>query len=265
LATVLALDKDPLHLQLLTFLLKQEGHHVHATADPETALGILQSKVIDLVMLETALPRTDGQKVCNQIRKLNPYTPVMILSERGEEDHVVRGLAAADDYVVKPFSPRSLLARVGALLRRASLGRANGRREENLSLGGITLNFYQRHALIDGKAVYLTPRELSLLYCLMANANRVLSREQLMEQAWGENFVGCRKSVDVCVQRLRAKLGRHIKPREYILALRGFGYKFSAPNAQSQLPDESAEALPVDAAVPATASAESSPVLSVPA
>ncbi len=264
-ATVLALDKDPLHLQLVTFLLKQEGHHVHATADPETALGILQSKVIDLVILETALPRTDGHKVCHQIRKLNPYTPVLILSERSEEDHVVRGLAAADDYVVKPFSPRSLLARVGALLRRASLGRANGRRDENLSIGEITLNLYQRHALIDGKAVYLTPRELSLLHCLMANANRVLSREQLMEQAWGENFVGCRKAVDVCIQRLRAKLGRHVKPREYIVALRGFGYKFSAPDGQTQLPEESAEAPPVEASGAGTGLTESPAALPVPA
>jgi two-component system alkaline phosphatase synthesis response regulator PhoP len=230
LATVLALDKDPWQLELLTFLLKQEGHHVYATADPETALDTLQSKLIDLVIVETALPRVDGYKVCQQMRQLNPCTPLMILSERHEEEQIVRGLmGAADDYLTKPFSPRQLLARVHALLRRANVTHGSRLRDENVSIGEITLNLQQMHAMVNGKRVPLTPRELSLLHALMDNSGRILSRDQLMRLAWGDHFVGCSKTVDVTIQRVRKKLRPHLTAGYYIHALRGFGYKFEMP------------------------------------
>jgi len=233
LATILAVDKDSFQLQLLTFLLQQDGHRVHATLEPEMALEILQSKLIDLVLLETALPRQDGLRICQQIRQLNPYTPLMIVSERNEEDHIVRGLLAADDYVVKPFSPRQFLARVQALLRRASLARTGGWPDENLSIGEISLNLQQMHALVNGQRVPLTPRELSLLHALMGNANRVLSRDQLMRMAWGDNFMGTAKAVDVYVLRLRKKICPHLHGGFYVQALRGFGYKFELPRPQA--------------------------------
>jgi two-component system, OmpR family, alkaline phosphatase synthesis response regulator PhoP len=231
-ATVLALDKDPLQLELLSFLLKQEGHSVHATADAETALDILRSKAIDLVIIEIALQRQDGFRVCQQIRQLNPYTPLMVLSERHDEEQIVKLLLmAADDYMTKPFSPRQLLARVHALLRRASL--TQGTRwgqDENLSIGEIALNLQQMHAVVNGKGISLTPRELSLLHALMENANRVLSRDQLMQLAWGERFVGSPKAIDVTIQRLRKKIGPHLR-EGYIHSQRGFGYKFQMPRA----------------------------------
>jgi two-component system alkaline phosphatase synthesis response regulator PhoP len=234
LATVLAVDKDPLQLELLSFLLKQEGHRVHATPDPETALDILQSKLVDLVILETALPRQDGFRVCQQIRQLNPYMPVMIVSERSEEEQIVRGLlVAADDYVLKPYSPRQLLARVHALLRRANLNRGGRWLDENLAIGEITLNLQQMHAVVNGRRVPLTPRELSLLHALMENAGRVLSREQLMRLAWGDNFVGTAKSVDVNLQRIKKKVQPHLAGGSYLHALRGFGYKFEIPRPQA--------------------------------
>ncbi|MDQ6901285.1 MAG: response regulator, partial [Candidatus Dormibacteraeota bacterium] len=121
-ATILAVDKDPLQLDLLSHLLQGQGHKVHATPEPEQALELLQSQLIDLVILETTLPRHDGMRVCQQMRQLNPYTPLMILSERTDEDQIVRGLtAAADAYVIKSVSPRQLLAQVAALLRRGNL------------------------------------------------------------------------------------------------------------------------------------------------
>lgn len=250
-ATVLALDKDTLHLELLAVLLKKDHHHVHATTDPDTALGILQSKVIDLVLVEPAFPRGDGHRLCQQIRQLNPYTPLMIVSERSDEEHIIRGLATADDYVVKPYSPRQLLARVQALSRRAGLSRANRWRKEDLTVGDVELNLRQMHVVVGGKRVQLTPRELSLLHCLMTNANRVLSREQLMEQAWGENFVGSRKAVDVCIQRIRGKLERHLPQRDRILALRGFGYKFAVPNGHDDPVDNPAEPQELPPPIPA--------------
>jgi two-component system alkaline phosphatase synthesis response regulator PhoP len=230
-ATILALDKDALQLELLSFLLKQEGHTVHATADPEAALDILRSKVIELVILEIALQRQDGFRFCQQIRQLNPYTPVMVLSEWQDDERIVRVLlTAADDYMTKPFSPRQLLARVHALLRRARLTQGTRWQDENLSIGEIALNLQQMHAVVNGKGVSLTPRELSLLHALMENANRVLSRDQLMQLAWGEHFVGSPKAIDVTIQRLRKKIGPHLR-EGYIHSQRGFGYKFQMPRA----------------------------------
>jgi two-component system alkaline phosphatase synthesis response regulator PhoP len=233
-ATVLAVDKDPLHLELFSFLLKQEGHRVLATPEAETALDILQSQRIDLVILETALQRQDGLRICQQIRQLNPYTPVMIVSERHEEEQIVRGLMlAADDYIVKPFAPRQLLARVHALLRRADLNRRGRWLDENLSIGEISLNLQQMHVVVNGHRISLTRRELSLLHALMENASRVLSRDQLIQLAWGDHYVGTAKAVDVCVHGLRKKMQQYVTGGSYIYALRGFGYKFEMPRPQA--------------------------------
>jgi two-component system alkaline phosphatase synthesis response regulator PhoP len=232
-ATVLAVDKDTLQLELLSHLLRQEGHKVHATAEPETALDLLQSQLVDLVIVEPSLPRYDGVRFCQQLRQLNPYTPLLVLSERREEDQIVRTLlAAADDYVIKPFSPRYLLARVTVLLRRANLNRSGPWVDENLSIGEIALNLTQMHAVVNGRRVRLTTRELSLLHVLMENAGRVLSRDQLIELAWADHYV-TRKAIDVYIQRLRKAMAPHLRGGDYIHALRGFGYKFEMPRSQA--------------------------------
>lgn len=232
-ATILALDKDALQLELLSFLLKQEGHKVRATPEPETALDLVQSTMIDLVIIETVLPRQDGIRLCQQIRQLNPYVPVMILSERGDEEQIVRSLiVAADDFITKPYAPRQFLARVHALLRRSNLNR-NGRwQDENLAVGEIMLNLQQMHAVVNGQRVSLAPRELSLLHALMENAGRVLSRDQLMRIAWGHDHVSTAKNVDVHIQRIKKKVGPHLTGGPYIETLRGFGYKFELPRPQ---------------------------------
>ena len=232
-ATILAVDKDTLQLDLLTHLLQGQGHKVHATPEPEQALDLLQSQLIDLVILETVLPRHDGFRVCQQMRQLNPYTPLMILSERYDEDQIVRGLtAAADAYVIKTVSPRQLLAQVTALLRRSNLNRGGRWLDENLSIGEISLNLQQAQVIVNGHRIGLTQREFSLLYALMENPGRVLSRDQLMELAW-DHFAGTPKSVDVYIQRLRKALRPHLDGRQYIHALRGFGYKFEMPRPQA--------------------------------
>jgi len=233
LATILAVDKDTLQLEVLSHLLRQEGHKVHSTAEPERALDLLQTQVIDLVVVEPALPRHDAVRICQQMRQLNPYTPLLVLSERHEEDQIVRTLlAAADDYIVKPFSPRYLLARVTVLLRRSNLNRGGRWLDENLSIGEVSLNLQQAQVLVDAHRIRLTQREFSLLYALMENAGRVLSRDQLMELAW-DGYAGTPRSVDVYVQRLRKQLRPYLDGREYIHALRGFGYKFEMPRPQA--------------------------------
>jgi two-component system alkaline phosphatase synthesis response regulator PhoP len=233
LATILAVDKDTLQLEMLSHLLRQEGHKVHATAEPEQALDLLQSQLVDLVIVEPSLPRHDGVRICQQMRQLNPYTPLLALSERREEEQIIKTLlAAADDYVVKPYSHRFLLARVTVLLRRANLARGGRWADENLSIGEISLNLQQAQALVNGHRITLTQREFSLLYALMDNAGRVLTRDQLTELAW-DHFAGTQKSVDVYVRRLRRKMQPYLGGRDYIQSLRGFGYKFEIPRPQA--------------------------------
>lgn len=235
-ATVLAVDKDTFQLDLLAYVLGTRGHRVHPTTDPDVALDMLQSTVVELVILDTALPRQDGLRFCQQIRQINPYTPVMIVSERQDEEQIVRALeVAADDYIVKPYSARQLVARVHALLRRADLNRGGRWLDENLSIGEISLSLQHMHAIVNGVRVRLRPRELSLLHALMENSSRVLRREQLMQLVWGDDSVVTTKAVDQCVHGLRKKIQPHLMGGAYIQALRGFGYKFEIPRPQAVL------------------------------
>jgi DNA-binding response OmpR family regulator len=227
---VLVLDKDQLQLDLFTFLLKQEGHGVHATSQPEVAFDVLRSRTIDLVIMETALPRDDGERIGRQIRQLNSKIPLMIVSETDKEEQILRGLTYADEYVTKPFAPRQFLARVHALIRRAGFSNRSGAQDENLSIGEIVLNLQRMQAIVNGKAVSLTPRGFSLLYALMDNPNRVLSRKQLMRLAWGQEFMGP-KAVDVCILRLRKKIEPHLAGKLDIVAERGLGYRFVTPRS----------------------------------
>ena len=233
-ATILAVDNDPLQLDLLSHLLRGQGYKVHATAEPDHAFDVMQSQLIDLIILETVMPRHDGMRVCQQMRQLNPFAPLMILSERHDEEQIVRGLtAAADAYLIKSVSPRQLLAQVAALLRRGSLGRTGQWGDDNLSIGEMTLNLQQALVVVNGKRVRLTQTELSLLRTLMENAGRVLSRDQLMEMAWGDGYARGQKMVDVYIRNLRMKIVPHLKGGAYIEALRGFGYKFELPRPQA--------------------------------
>src|SRR5439155_17313807 len=228
-ATVLAIDRDRLHLELLSFLLKQDGHSTFGAQEPETAFEILRTRAIDLVTIETAGQRQDGVRLCQQIRQLNPRTPMIIVSGDTQEDHIVRGLtSAADDYITKPFSPRELLARVHAVLRRASLTRSVTARDDSIVIGDVTLDQQRMSVIVRGMGARLTPREISLLRTFMENPDRVLTREQLMAQAWGDRFVATTKAVDVYVLRLRQKMRSSSDSDGYIQSLRGFGYRFTA-------------------------------------
>ncbi len=229
-ATVLVIEPDPLQLELMTFLLKQDGHRTFTALDGKVAFEIIQAYAVDLVTIETALPHHDGVRLCQQIRKLNPLVPIIIVSERGEEDQVVRGLTtAADDYIRKPFSPHEFLARVRALLRRASLTRGATRTEDtSLSIGDVLLDQQHMTVVVKGVRVSLTPRELTLLRVFMENPDRVLSRDQLLQLAWGDSFVATAKAIDVYVLRLRKKIRPHLQGDFYIRSLRGFGYVFAA-------------------------------------
>ena len=231
LSDVLVLDEDQLQLDLYAFLLHKEGHEVHVTSQAEFAFDVLRSLPIDLVVMETAMTRDDGERIGRQIRQLNSRIALMIVSARDEEEQILRGLAYADDYMTKPFSPRQFLARVHALTRRAAFSNRPGAQDENLSIGEIVLNLQRMQAVVNGRAVSLTPRGFSVLYALMDNPNRVLSRRQLMQMAWGDEAVACSKAVDVCILRLRKRIEPHLAGRLDIVAERGLGYRFVTPRS----------------------------------
>jgi len=226
-ATVLTLDKDPFHGQMLAFLLRRDDHLVLSVTDPDRAYELLGINEVDLILVEPSLPRYDGYGVCKEFSQLCPHIPMVIVSERTAEDQVVSGLlAGADDYITKPYSPSVLMARVRAVLRRAQAGHRSSADQGSLSAGPISLRAQHTQAVINGVAVDLTPRELRLLQVFVANARRVLSRGQLMSLAWESGFVGTPKTVDVTVQRLRRKLDRHLpEGNPCIRTVRGFGYR----------------------------------------
>lgn len=227
---------------MLTWLLGQERHTVLAAAEPKLAFLHMENDDVDLAIVETSLPGHDGYRVCQRIRQLKPRVPILVLSNRSDEDHIVRVLlAAADDFLAKPFLPRILLARVHSLLRRGEALSRSVHEIGTLTLGEVCLSWRQMQALVNGRPLHLTPRELWLLDVLMTNAGRVLSREQLMRLAWGDDFLGGAKTVDVCVQRIRMKMRPHLAV-PHIQSVRGFGYKFEEPRASAGI-----RAIPADA------------------
>jgi two-component system response regulator MtrA len=236
LATVLVLDKDPLQLELTTLLLRRDRHHCLSTTKPDSAIQILESADVDMVILDTSMGQQDGFRVCQELRRIREDLPMLVVSEASDEDQVVRALmVGADDFVSKPYRPRELLARVQAVLRRGGTS-LNGRaRESTITIGSIALDVHRWQVVVAGRQVHLTPRELALLHVLMSNPNRVLSRTQLSGLAW-HDFVGGQKAVDVCIQRIRAKLSRVPGGADFIGSRRGLGYKFETPKADASAP-----------------------------
>jgi len=207
--------------RLVRTYLERAGFEVVWVESGEEALAELARRQASIVVLDIALPGIDGFDVCRRIRSVSSV-PVLMLTARDEEADRVGGLeAGADDYVTKPFSPRELVARVNAILRRTERG-AHGR---TLRLSDVVLREAAREVEVGGHAVALTTREFDLLDCLMENEGVVLSREQLLDRIWGGVFPGGTRTVDVHVAQLRRKLGRP----ELIRTVRGAGYKAIPP------------------------------------
>lgn len=235
-SSILVIDKDPLQLALTARLLRRENHEVHTIADPERALEFIKREVADMAILEPAMDRHDGYRFGQRLRELRPMLPVLVISEHAEEEQIVSSLRAfADDYLVKPCSPRQLLARVHVLFRRAARARGARAADGSLVAGKISLNLHRQQASVDGLPVALTPRELALLAAFMSNPDRVLSREDLIPLAWS-GFDGGTKTVDVCIGRLRRKIEAGLGGDRFIEAVRGFGYRL-ATSGMSEQPD----------------------------
>ncbi|WP_172189076.1 response regulator transcription factor [Lentilactobacillus kribbianus] len=227
--TVLIVDDEPAIVKLLSYNLTQANFNVLTANDGQQALVLVDNEPIDIVLLDLMLPKISGEEVLKQIRQRGNNVPVIVITAKTAEFDRVFGLEmGADDYITKPFSPREVVARIKAVLRRLNSEPNDLLSEDtsnNLLVGGpIKLNLTTITATIRGKLVALTPKEFKLLTFLLKNANQVFSREQLLKQIWGTDFVGDSRMVDMQIAHLREKIELDVKHPQLIKTVRGFGY-----------------------------------------
>jgi len=225
--TIVVAEDDSAIRDLLAHHLEREGFSVVAVADGHAALRRARHAA-DLVVLDIGLPGVDGYDVIRRLRREERSVPIVMLTARIDEvDRVVGFELGADDYVTKPFSPRELVARVRAVLRRS--GRTIEAAPAALRFGRLEIDEAAREARVDGSDVRLKPREFALLLELAVNAGVALSRERILERVWGFDFDGDERTVDVHVRRLRAKIEEDAGLSPIVHTIHGYGYKFVRP------------------------------------
>ncbi len=204
-----------------------EGHTVTEAVDGMEAVRLCRAKEFDIVIMDIMMPELDGFSACREIRKFS-QTPIIMLSARGEEYDKINGFSLGiDDYVVKPFSPKELMLRIDAILKRSQSRASSASDAKNkiveIDGGNFKVDFTARIVYIDGKRVDMSPKEYDLLFYLIKNKNIALSREKLLTEVWGYDFFGDARTLDTHVKLLRKSLGRYAS---YIVTLRGVGYRF---------------------------------------
>ncbi|MBL8437847.1 MAG: phosphate regulon transcriptional regulator PhoB [Zoogloeaceae bacterium] len=225
-ANILLVEDEPAIQELISANLTRAGHHVVPAGDGETALRLLRDALPDLVLLDWMLPGISGIELARRLRHddRTRAIPIIMLTARGEEQDKVQGLeTGADDYITKPFSPRELVARIKAVLRR----RAPQATEDPVDIAGLHLDPLTHRVTAMGRAINLGPTEFRLLHFLMTHPERVHSRPQLLDQVWGDHVFVEERTVDVHIRRLRSALeatGHH----HLIQTVRGSGYRISA-------------------------------------
>jgi len=223
---VLIVEDDPTISEVVVRYLEREGIEVEAVADGRDAVEVAAQRWPDLVVLDLMLPGIDGLEVCRRLRSRGPV-PIIMLTARGEEEDRVLGLElGADDYVVKPFSPRELTARVRAVLRRsASSGVPDGLGVDTLETGSLRIEVPARQVTSAGEILALTAREFDLLVHLARNPRRAFTREELLERVWGYSF-GDTATVTVHVRRLREKIEPTPSEPQHLVTVWGVGYRW---------------------------------------
>ena len=229
---VLLVDDEPSILKLLTFNLEKEGYQVETSEDGKEGLDLALSQEFDFIILDLMLPSMNGMDICRQIRQEKIYTPILMLTAKDSEIDKIIGLElGADDYLTKPFSPREVLARMKAILRRSDREsfEDDSLEEEEFSVeifGDITIDPTRYEVHVKDQKVLLTQKEFELLVYMSERKNRVLSRDQLLEAIWKFSYEGETRIVDVHISHLREKIEENPKKPQYIHTVRGFGYKF---------------------------------------
>ena len=221
---ILVVDDEPTLVATLRYNLEREGYRVITASDGDVGLTLARSDRPDLVILDLMLPAIDGFEVCRLLRR-EMTVPILMLTAKADEVDKVVGLElGADDYVTKPFSMRELLARVRALLRRAETLPAVDR--EILAAADLQVDLRRREASKSGQLLPLKPKEYELLVFLLRNRGRAFTREQLLDQIWGYDFVGDTRTVDVHVRWLRQKIEDEPAKPKRLITIRGMGYRF---------------------------------------
>lgn len=217
--TILVVDDEQRMRKLVRDFLTKQDFAVLEAADGEEAVDIfLENKDIILVILDVMMPKMDGWQTCREIRQYSKV-PIIMLTARGDERDELRGFElGVDEYIAKPFSPKILVARVQALLRRSNVSS-----EENLEYGGIVLNRTAHEVLIDGEKIDLSFKEFELLSYFMENKDIALSREKILNHVWDYDYFGDARTIDTHVKKLRSKMGKY---GSYIKTIWGMGYKF---------------------------------------
>ena len=223
-AKILIADDDKNICELLRMYLEKEDYSVVIAGDGEEALKKFDEETPDLILLDVMMPKLDGWQVCRELRKKSEC-PIIMITAKGETFDKVLGLElGADDYVVKPFEPKEIVARIKAVLRRTGKASAEADKKE-VSYDKLTVNMTKYELKVDGKVVDTPPKELELLFHLASSPNRVYTRDQLLDEVWGFEYYGDSRTVDVHIKRLREKL-EGVSDKWSLKTVWGVGYKF---------------------------------------
>ncbi len=218
---ILVVDDEPGIREVIREYGEFNGYEIAEAEDGMSAVGLCKLNEYDLIIMDIMMPKLDGFSACKEIRKIKD-TPIIMLSARGEEYDKLFGFELGiDDYVVKPFSPKELMARINAVLSRRNT--SSQQTQSVMKFGGLEINMAARTVTVDGAKVDLTPKEYELLFYLVENKNIALSRDKLLSDIWGYDFFGDDRTIDTHIKNLRNNLGPY---RDFIVTLRGVGYKF---------------------------------------
>jgi DNA-binding response OmpR family regulator len=225
---ILVVEDDPSILRGLQLNLTMEGYLVRSAMDGETGLGLARSERPDLLVVDLMLPRKGGLELIRELRETDADVPILILSAKGQESDKVAGLSlGADDYIVKPFSLKELLARIAAALRRHRARGETGAGRTSRRFGRAEVDLAARRLLVDGKPVELTQKEYDLLAFFVAHPGRAFRREELVRAVWGSSYEGTVRTVDNFVARLRAHIQDDAEEPRHLETVRGIGYRFT--------------------------------------
>ncbi len=226
---ILVVDDESRIRSIIRKYAEFEGHTVTEAGDGMEAVLLCRKNTYDLIIMDIMMPELDGFSSCREIRKISG-TPIIMLSARGEEYDRINGFeVGVDDYVTKPFSPKELMLRVDAIMKRVSVSNVNdiGKGKPNVIIeldgGGLRADVTARLVYIDGERVEMSPKEYDLFFYLLTNRNIALSREKLLCEVWGYDFYGDARTLDTHIKLLRKSLGRY---STFIVTLRGVGYRF---------------------------------------
>ena len=219
---ILVVDDEYRIRQIIRKYAEFEGYEVEEAVDGMQAIEICRKKEFDLIIMDVMMPELDGFSACREIRKVRD-TPIIMLSARGEEYDKIHGFElGSDDYVVKPFSPKELMMRVGAVIKRTAKSE-DAAKNDVFTYKGLEVDFSARTVTVDGNRVEMTPKEYELFFYMVRNKGLALTRESLISEVWGYDFFGDERTLDTHIKLLRKSLGEYSK---CIVTLRGVGYRF---------------------------------------